>query len=177
MTIKNTRWLPHIAFLTRRNVCSTTSRRFERPCLGQRPNSSAQLRTWAHFSSYTNLSQRYRLGFFAASGTFAALGLLVEQQSNSPTKEQTKQHQIYIQARDTAKSPKGRDDDHDTKAGTKQYRLDEIKAHDSPEHGVWVVHDTDVLDISAFYQGHPGGEVILRAAGKSVDPYHFIQGL
>ncbi|RFU25641.1 hypothetical protein B7463_g10692, partial [Scytalidium lignicola] len=55
--------------------------------------------------------------------------------------------------------------------GTRRIRLSEVKQHgaDSPE--PWVARGTSVYDITHWVSAHPGGEVILRAAGGSIDPY------
>ena len=35
----------------------------------------------------------------------------------------------------------------------------------------WIIHENGVYDITEFIEQHPGGEVILRACGGSIDPY------
>lgn len=53
----------------------------------------------------------------------------------------------------------------------KRIRLDEVKAHGPDSESPWVVRGQSVYDITEWVAGHPGGEVILRAAGGSVEPY------
>lgn len=51
------------------------------------------------------------------------------------------------------------------------YRLSEIKKHDSDSERPWVTYNGKVYDIGDWVAAHPGGEVILRAAGGSIEPY------
>lgn len=51
------------------------------------------------------------------------------------------------------------------------YRLSEIRAHDSTSPNPWVIHHNKVYDITDWIPAHPGGDVILRAAGGSIDKY------
>ena len=46
------------------------------------------------------------------------------------------------------------------------FKKEEIARHDSIESGVWVVYKDGVYDLSEFVAGHPGGEIILLAAGS-----------
>lgn len=50
-------------------------------------------------------------------------------------------------------------------------RLQEVKQHGQEAAAKWVTHGTRVFDITDWILSHPGGEVILRAAGGAVDPY------
>lgn len=50
-------------------------------------------------------------------------------------------------------------------------RLEEVKKHGREAEAKWVTHGIRVFDITDWILSHPGGEVILRAAGGSVDPY------
>lgn len=50
-------------------------------------------------------------------------------------------------------------------------RLEEVKKHGREAEANWVTHGTRVFDITDWILSHPGGEVILRAAGGAVDPY------
>ncbi|KAK1963705.1 molybdopterin binding oxidoreductase [Colletotrichum sublineola] len=52
-----------------------------------------------------------------------------------------------------------------------QYRLSEIKSHDGASDRSWVTYGTSVYDITDWIAAHPGGDVILRAAGGPVEPY------
>ena len=52
-----------------------------------------------------------------------------------------------------------------------RYRLSDIHTHDASHPNPWVTHQDKVYDITDWVSAHPGGEVILRAAGQSIDPY------
>lgn len=52
-----------------------------------------------------------------------------------------------------------------------RYRLSDIKEHDASHPNPWVIHQDRVYDITDWISAHPGGDVILRAAGQSIDPY------
>ncbi|KAI9101853.1 Oxidoreductase, molybdopterin-binding domain-containing protein [Phlyctochytrium arcticum] len=51
------------------------------------------------------------------------------------------------------------------------YTRREVSKHNSREKGIWVIHDQGVYDITEFVNIHPGGERILLAAGRSIDPF------
>lgn len=53
----------------------------------------------------------------------------------------------------------------------KTFRLGEIAQHDAASERPWVIKGTGVYDITDWIAGHPGGKVILRAAGSAVEPY------
>ncbi|KAI1206971.1 Oxidoreductase, molybdopterin-binding domain-containing protein [Annulohypoxylon truncatum] len=55
--------------------------------------------------------------------------------------------------------------------GLPRYRLAEVKAHGPKSERPWVICEDKVYDITDWIPGHPGGEVILRAAGGSIEPY------
>ncbi|KAK7753076.1 hypothetical protein SLS62_005026 [Diatrype stigma] len=52
-----------------------------------------------------------------------------------------------------------------------QYHITEIKEHGPDSERPWVVYEDKVYDITEWAGAHPGGEVILRAAGSSIEPY------
>ena len=56
-------------------------------------------------------------------------------------------------------------------AGKRIIRLDELKEHGQDAERPWVARGTSVYDITDWIGGHPGGDVILRAAGSSVEPF------
>ncbi|KAF6831316.1 Sulfite oxidase 2 [Colletotrichum musicola] len=60
-------------------------------------------------------------------------------------------------------------DDRDPKL--ERFRLTEIRKHDAKSGSPWVTHGDKVYDITDWVGAHPGGDVILRAAGGSIDPY------
>ncbi|KAI5917914.1 Oxidoreductase, molybdopterin-binding domain-containing protein [Camillea tinctor] len=63
------------------------------------------------------------------------------------------------------------DDTGDSDDGLPRYRLSEIKNHGAKSERPWVIHGDKVYDITDWIPAHPGGEVILRAAGGSIEPY------
>ncbi|KAL7796785.1 Oxidoreductase, molybdopterin-binding domain-containing protein [Trichoderma ceciliae] len=52
-----------------------------------------------------------------------------------------------------------------------RFRISEIRKHDGKSKHPWVTHGDKVYDITEWIAAHPGGPVILRAAGGSIDPY------
>ncbi|CAI0643702.1 unnamed protein product [Colletotrichum noveboracense] len=52
-----------------------------------------------------------------------------------------------------------------------RFRLNEVRKHDAKSGSPWVTQGDKVYDITEWVGAHPGGEVILRAAGGSIDPY------
>ncbi|KAF4992256.1 hypothetical protein FGRMN_7286 [Fusarium graminum] len=52
-----------------------------------------------------------------------------------------------------------------------RYRITEVRKHDARSDNPWVIHKDKVYDITEWIGAHPGGDVILRAAGGSIDAY------
>ncbi|KUI64171.1 Sulfite oxidase [Cytospora mali] len=52
-----------------------------------------------------------------------------------------------------------------------RYRLSDVSEHDASHPNPWVTHQDKVYDMTDWISAHPGGDVILRAAGQSIDPY------
>jgi sulfite oxidase len=50
-------------------------------------------------------------------------------------------------------------------------RLADVKSHGEDSDEKWVVKGTKVYDITDWVSAHPGGEVILRAVGGTIDKY------
>jgi sulfite oxidase len=67
--------------------------------------------------------------------------------------------------------PKDNDDKEDEDPQTRLFRLDEINHHNRETKGYWVYRGDRVYDITDWVPNHPGGDVILRAVGGSVEPY------
>lgn len=59
----------------------------------------------------------------------------------------------------------------DSNDGLPRYRISEIKQHGPGSANPWVMYEDKVYDITDWVGAHPGGEVILRAAGSSIEPY------
>lgn len=51
------------------------------------------------------------------------------------------------------------------------YSQEEVSKHKSPETGIWVSYKGGVYDITEFVDSHPGGDKILLAAGRAIDPF------
>ena len=56
-------------------------------------------------------------------------------------------------------------------SGTRKIRLADVQKHGRDAEEKWVTKGTRVYDITDWIPGHPGGEVILRAAGGAIDQY------
>ncbi|KAK5209226.1 hypothetical protein LTR41_004761 [Exophiala xenobiotica] len=50
-------------------------------------------------------------------------------------------------------------------------RLSQVKEHGPSSEAPWIVYEDKVYDITDWIPAHPGGEIILRAAGGSIEPY------
>ncbi|KAF1989821.1 hypothetical protein K402DRAFT_390794 [Aulographum hederae CBS 113979] len=55
--------------------------------------------------------------------------------------------------------------------GKRLIRLEEVHKHGRDAENVWVIKGDGVYDITDWIPNHPGGEVILRAAGGCIDAY------
>ena len=53
----------------------------------------------------------------------------------------------------------------------RKIRLSEVREHGGDAERVWVIKGERVYDITDWIPSHPGGEVILRAAGHNIDRY------
>jgi sulfite oxidase len=53
----------------------------------------------------------------------------------------------------------------------KIYKRSQIAAHNTLEKGIWVTYQNGVYDITDFINIHPGGEKLLLAAGRAIDPF------
>lgn len=51
------------------------------------------------------------------------------------------------------------------------YSQEEVTKHSSIENGIWVTYKGGVYDITNFVAIHPGGDRILLAAGKALEPF------
>ncbi|EEY20991.1 sulfite oxidase [Verticillium alfalfae VaMs.102] len=71
--------------------------------------------------------------------------------------------------KDEAPPPPESNDSRDPKQP--RFRLSEVKEHGPDSERPWVTHEDKVYDITDWIGAHPGGDVILRAAGGSIDPY------
>ncbi|XP_072521982.1 sulfite oxidase, mitochondrial isoform X2 [Salminus brasiliensis] len=51
------------------------------------------------------------------------------------------------------------------------YSQDEVSKHSSLDEGIWVTYKGSVYDITKFVSIHPGGDKILLAAGRALEPF------
>ncbi|KAH6877150.1 Oxidoreductase, molybdopterin-binding domain-containing protein [Thelonectria olida] len=56
-------------------------------------------------------------------------------------------------------------------ASLPRFRIQDVRKHHGTSDRPWVIHGDKVYDITDWIEGHPGGDVILRAAGGSIEPY------
>ncbi|OIW22706.1 hypothetical protein CONLIGDRAFT_564817, partial [Coniochaeta ligniaria NRRL 30616] len=52
-----------------------------------------------------------------------------------------------------------------------RFRLQDVRKHDAASGEPWVTYQDKVYNITDWVAAHPGGDVILRAAGGGIDPY------
>lgn len=52
-----------------------------------------------------------------------------------------------------------------------RFRLADVRKHGAASAQPWVTYEDKVYDITEWVGAHPGGDVILRAAGGSIEPY------
>lgn len=57
------------------------------------------------------------------------------------------------------------------------YTLEEVSKHATKEDRIWVTYKDGVYDITDFVEDHPGGDVIMMAAGGAVDPFWMMYGV
>jgi sulfite oxidase len=103
-----------------------------------------------------NSRQRRPLRILAAGGGILAIFFAFLQPTESTVEFETQQE---ADAEDIRQN------------GLTKYRLSEIKKHDATSERPWVLYGNKVYDITDWIPAHPGGEVILRAAGGSIEPY------
>ncbi|KAI0881380.1 Oxidoreductase, molybdopterin-binding domain-containing protein [Annulohypoxylon maeteangense] len=108
---------------------------------------------------------RRRLGplrvLAAGSGLLAILLSVLQPITNEPLEE----------PEDTNLPPPNSTPNDSDVDGLPRYRLIEVKEHGPKSERPWVIYEDKVYDITDWIPGHPGGEVILRAAGGSIEPY------
>lgn len=62
------------------------------------------------------------------------------------------------------------DNNADTESNV-EIRLDEVRKHGRDAERIWITYGTRVYDITDWISAHPGGEIILSAAGGAIDEY------
>ncbi|KAK3317780.1 Oxidoreductase, molybdopterin-binding domain-containing protein [Cercophora scortea] len=76
-----------------------------------------------------------------------------------------------IQTTTTPPPPTAATDNDDRDPSLPRFRLADIRQHGPNSDHPWVTLDDKVYDITDWLPAHPGGDVILRAAGGSIEPY------
>lgn len=70
-----------------------------------------------------------------------------------------------------SQTPAEPEDQTNTDTGLPFFRLAEVKEHGPKSERPWVTYKGKIYDITDWVPAHPGGEVILRAAGSDIEPY------
>lgn len=78
----------------------------------------------------------------------------------------TNTHPIYAD-----RNPHNEPETDDPPSQPRRIRLHELSAHGPYSPTPWILYQNRVYDITSFLPLHPGGDIILRAAGSSIDPY------
>ncbi|MCJ8744448.1 hypothetical protein PDJAM_G00118830 [Pangasius djambal] len=100
-----------------------------------------------HYSRFRGSRFRYALtGLVAGTGAVLAYGL-----------HKNKAEQAAIPVTQTNSLP--------------VYSQEEVTEHCAIEKGIWVTYKGSVYDVTDFVAIHPGGEKILLAAGKALEPF------
>lgn len=134
--------------VVRKSVFADTRKSFRRL-----PRKSCYLHTQTH-------SKAALMALIGGGATLTALSVPgVPQGTTEVDKDKTVQEMPSSDA----------DDDGNNKS--RKIRLADVKKHDAKSGQPWVTKGTSVYDITDWVGAHPGGEVILRAAGGSIDVY------
>uniref|UniRef100_A0A0N4ZYK5 sulfite oxidase n=1 Tax=Parastrongyloides trichosuri TaxID=131310 RepID=A0A0N4ZYK5_PARTI len=80
------------------------------------------------------------------------------------TNEHRKAHAFVGNRQDFDYNPPTRDD-------LPTFKLSEVEKHSKDAKRIWVTFKDGVYDITDFVENHPGGNKILLAAGKSIEPF------
>ncbi|PHH61690.1 hypothetical protein CDD81_8035 [Ophiocordyceps australis] len=102
------------------------------------------------------------------AGIVAAVALVSVLMSHSAALDSHQPADASIFASSSTKPGKVVDD---RDASLPRFRLAEIRKHGADSENPWVIHGDKVYDITDWIPAHPGGQVILRAAGGSIEPY------
>lgn len=136
-----------------RPVCKQQQRRF---ASAPRPNPSTKKqtvqKTWWRGAKHTAPAAISLL----ASGGLLSLFVGLSEPSHTTTQHEDQPEKASADTRDPS---------------LPRYRLSEIRQHDGESETPWVTRGDKVYDITDWVAAHPGGDVILRAAGGSIDPY------
>ena len=133
-----------------------------RLCLHHRSNPRAFSSRYGRRTSYKRTQVLYPAGVAASLTAAGVLGLKTEAKSSSSKEGGGGGGIGGVTGGLTAG---------EWKDGLPLYSFDEVKKHDSSETGVWVIYNKGVYDITGFISKHPGGELLLVGAGRSIDSY------
>ncbi len=100
------------------------------------------------------------LGILAAGGVVASVFAL--------SQPSTKDEESIIDSSSPNAAPATNDD---RDPSLPRFRLSDVRKHDASSSNPWVTFEDKVYDITDWIPAHPGGDVILRAAGGSIEPY------
>lgn len=163
-----------------RSISTTSTRRLA----SENPTRSAKgFRSWQSWQNFGQLptSKAWRALFTRKASTTAAvsatllastggvLAFLAASTTTTTSNEQDDDHLDDKQHTAPIATP-SHGTDHKTDS-LPTFRLSEIRAHNATHPNPWVTSGAAVYDITDWVAAHPGGPIILRAAGGSIDPY------
>ncbi|GFO45827.1 sulfite oxidase-like [Plakobranchus ocellatus] len=131
---------------------------------------STKSSTENHHSFNFESSARKAAVALALAGTIAGTGLYWKYRTNGQDKAPKKLEGLSVP------SVQGKVLAAELKPGALQkslptYSAAEVEAHSNKENGIWVTYGNGVYDITEYVDQHPGGNKILMAAGKSIEPF------
>ncbi|TQN72364.1 Sulfite oxidase [Colletotrichum shisoi] len=148
-------WLRSGALSVHSTRVASAARQAQRPC----PASQ-----WRRFAS--NTTQRQRPILLTAGAGFLTTAVLL---GLSPFPRLTLLSQNTVEQRPSSTTATCHPPE--LPAEWPQYRLSEVKLHDGTSERPWIIYKTSVYDITDWVAAHPGGDIILCAAGGGVEPY------
>ncbi|KAG9249613.1 Oxidoreductase, molybdopterin-binding domain-containing protein [Emericellopsis atlantica] len=135
----------------------------------QRPEGSARS---SPKSSNPNPKHRRTALLAASSGVLALALAFVEPVPSQQNTEPRQQHEASVkEPQEPSQTPAEPEDQKNTDTGLPFFRLAEVKEHGPKSERPWVTYKGKIYDITDWIPAHPGGEVILRAAGSDIEPY------
>jgi sulfite oxidase len=134
---------------------ANTASRLPRPST-QSANSNAKQTRFAQDAFRTRAPPRGRILLAAFAGG-SAVSILVGVQPSTFSKPKDVKEKIT--------------ENSGSESEFRKIRIAEVKQHDASSGRPWVTKGRSVYDITEWVGAHPGGDVILRAAGGSIDPY------
>ena len=149
-----------------RGLCTISSMCMTRPiCVYSRLPPTRPARRISSFSFLPEKQRNFSRPIFLASFASLSVTLLAF---------------LHISSSVHAEAPPAQESDPDQStlkrkvpgnSDTRTFRLSEVSSHDKDSENPWVIRGKNVYDITDWIAGHPGGNLILHAAGGSIDPY------